>query len=116
MKNFLLKALSFIGESLFLIIVGMVISTFIFFAYIFWGGITVMIILSLILIIDILFFSVNKLKDLIFYLLGMSMLAVSMYLPVAKPFLVDVLIFYLGTLIYIYPFTVDVAQKRNRPS
>lgn len=115
MKNFLLKALSFIGKSFFLMISGLVISAFIFFAYIFWGGVTVLIILSLIMLIDVLFYSDTRLRDLIFYLLGISVLAMSMFLPVTKPFAVDVLIFYLGTLAFIYPFTVEVVQKRNRP-
>ena len=115
MKHLLIKLFTFLGNSLFLMIVGLVMSTFLFFAYIFWGGVTVLIVLSLIMLIDVLFYSDTRLRDLIFYLLGISVLAISMFLPVTKPFAVDVLIFYLGTLAFIYPFTVEVVQKRNRP-
>lgn len=107
MENNISKAVTFLGKSFFLLIVGLVVSAFVFFGYIFWGPITVTLILLIVSAVDIIFYSDTKKKDTVFYLIGMAILAIIMFLPVEKPFTVDVFIFYLGVLVYIYPFTTE---------
>lgn len=115
MKHLLIKLFTFLGNSLFLMIVGLVMSAFLFFAYIFWGGLAVTIILFALAAIIIIFYSDSKIKDSIFYLIGIILLALTMFLPITKPFVADILIFYLGTLFYLYPFTIETKRKTSRP-
>lgn len=106
MKTIILIA-NFLGECLFQAVVSLMTGFLFFLLYVFFGAIPAIVIITVLSIFNLIFYSENIWRDIILNIIGIGILCLVFFTTISPSFKTDILLSYVGIFFYTFQFKLS---------